>query len=71
LGEIERGEKRPSFQMIMKMAEVYRVPAGEFFRYLEPMGADGYVRLIVETLARRPVEEVRRFYRVLLALTHR
>jgi transcriptional regulator with XRE-family HTH domain len=69
LGQIERGEKRPSFDAIMALAKALGVEAEVLFR-LDPGEADEKtLRKNIETLLRQcGQQDLRRAYKVIKAL---
>jgi transcriptional regulator with XRE-family HTH domain len=69
LGQIERGEKRPSFEAIMALAKALSVEPEVLFR-MDPGEADEKgLRKNIETLLRKcGQQDLRRVYKVIKAL---
>jgi transcriptional regulator with XRE-family HTH domain len=69
IGEIERGEKRPSFDAILALAKALNVPAKLFFYYDgEEMDAQVLRRRIDTILAGCSTQQLQQAYRVLKAV---
>jgi transcriptional regulator with XRE-family HTH domain len=69
LGQIERGEKRPSFDAIMALAKALRVEPEVFFRFDSGEADEKGLRKNIETLLRQcEHEDLRRVYKVIKAL---
>jgi len=67
LGCLERGDRIPSFEMILNLAAAYRVAPLTFFRWGEPPRAEDLRNLCTDALAKCTPEQLRILYRVLLA----
>jgi len=69
LGEIERGEKRPSFEAIMALAKALDTSPAAFFQFDREDGDEKTLRRKVESLVKKSnPEQLRQAYRVLRAL---
>jgi transcriptional regulator with XRE-family HTH domain len=69
LGEIERGEKWPSLQIIGALAKALSVPSSEFFTYdSQETNLNQLKSKIRQMIENRKVDEVQRAFRVLKAL---
>ena len=69
LGQIERGEKRPSFDAIMALAKALRVEPEVLFRMDSGEADVKALRKIIETLLRQcGQQDLRRVYKVIKAL---
>jgi transcriptional regulator with XRE-family HTH domain len=69
LGEIERGEKWPSLQIICALAKALSVPSSEFFSYdAQETNLNSLKSKIRQMVENKKTDEVQRAYRVLKAL---
>jgi len=68
LGRVERGEKQPSFELIIALAAAMSVSAAKFFEFDQPQ-ADPKVlrRQLDQFLARRDAKQLQQIQRVLAA----
>ncbi len=68
LGRVERGEKLPSFELIIALANALRVSPSEFFEF-ENVRADQKIikDRLRQLLEKRDLEQLRKAYRVLRA----
>lgn len=66
LGRVERGEKQPSFELIIALAGAMNVSAAKFFEF-EPPQADPKVirKQLDQFLARQDAKQLRRVQRLL------
>jgi transcriptional regulator with XRE-family HTH domain len=70
LGEIERGEKRPSFDAIVALAKALHVSPALLFQFDREDGDERALRKKIETLVNKSsTEQLQQAYRVLKALT--
>lgn len=70
LGEIERGEKRPSFEAILALAKALNTSPSAFFQFDREEGDEKTLRKRVESLVNRASpQQLQQAYRVLKALT--
>lgn len=68
-GQIERGEKRPSFDAIVSLARALQVSPSVFFRLDREEGDEKAVRRNLDGLLRRcTFEQLRQVYRVTKAI---
>ncbi len=69
LGEIERGEKRPSFEAILALAKALNVPAAAFFQFDREESNEKVLRKKIEALIQKssPVQ-LQHAYRILKAV---
>lgn len=69
LGRIERGEKQPSFELIVALAEAMDVSAAKFFEF-DPYQADPKVlrKKLNQFLARRDAKQLGQIHRILAAI---
>jgi XRE family transcriptional regulator, regulator of sulfur utilization len=69
LGEIERGEKRPSFDAILAVAEALGTSSAAFFQFEKEEGNERILRKRIDALIGGATgDELQRVYRVLRAL---
>jgi XRE family transcriptional regulator, regulator of sulfur utilization len=69
LGEIERGEKRPSFEAIVALADALGTSAAAFFHFENEESNERALRKKIDALiGDASVEELQRVYRLLRAL---
>jgi|SRR5579871_2215339 len=69
LGEIERGEKRPSFEAIVALADALGTSPAAFFRFDKEENSEKVLRKKIEGLiSKATVDELQRVYRILRAL---
>jgi transcriptional regulator with XRE-family HTH domain len=69
LGEIERGEKRPSFDAILALADALGTSPAAFFQFEKEELDDKILRKRIEALINAAeADELQRVYRVLRAL---
>jgi transcriptional regulator with XRE-family HTH domain len=69
LGQIERGEKRPSFDAIMVLAKTLQVPPAEFFQFDRAETDEKALRQNIDALLRHcSQEQLQQVYRVAKAL---
>lgn len=69
LGEIERGEKRPSFEAILAIAKVLRVSPASLFQFDREERDERALRRQLEALCQKcSLEQLRQAYRVVKAL---
>lgn len=69
LGEIERGEKRPSFEAIMALAKALNVSPEAFFQFDREENDERTLRKRIETLLKEAnLQQLRQVQRVLKAL---
>jgi len=68
LGRIERGEKQPSFELIVALAAAMNVSAAKFFEF-DPSQVDPKVlrKKLNQFLARRDAKQLQQIQRVLAA----
>jgi len=68
LGRIERGEKQPSFELIIALAKAMNVSPSVFFRF-EDAGADPRFlrRQVQQLLGKSDTKQVQKAYRILAA----
>jgi transcriptional regulator with XRE-family HTH domain len=65
LGQIERGEKRPSFDAIMSLAKALQVSPSVFFQLDREEGDEKVVRKNIDSLLRHcTFEQLRQVYKV-------
>jgi len=70
LSEIERGEKRPSFEAILALTKALNTSPAAFFQFDREDSDEKTLRRKVESLVNKSTQEQRRqAYRVLKALT--
>ena len=66
LGRIERGEKSPSFELIIALANALGVSPSEFFEFENAKIDQRFIKTrLRELLDHRDLEQLRRAYRVL------
>ena len=66
LGRIERGEKSPSFELIIALANALGVSPSEFFEFENAKIDQRFIKTrLRELLDNRDLEQLRRAYRVL------
>jgi XRE family transcriptional regulator, regulator of sulfur utilization len=69
LGEIERGEKRPSFEAILALADALGTSPAAFFQFDKEENSEKVLRKKIEGLiSKASADELQRAYRVLRAL---
>jgi transcriptional regulator with XRE-family HTH domain len=69
MGEIERGEKRPSFDTILALAEALETSPAEFFEFDKEEWNDKAPRKRIDSLiGKTNAEQLQLAYRVLRAL---
>lgn len=69
LGEIERGEKRPSFDAILSLARALEASPAAFFEFDKEEGDERILRKKVETLVNKSsFQQLHQIHRVLKAL---
>jgi transcriptional regulator with XRE-family HTH domain len=69
LGQIERGEKRPSFDAVMSLAKALQVSPSVFYQLDREEGDEKSVRRNIDGLLRHcTVEQLRQVYRVAKAM---
>jgi transcriptional regulator with XRE-family HTH domain len=69
LGEIERGEKRPSFEVIIALAKALKVPPERLFHFDREETDEKIVRKKVDTLLQKTSpQQLQLVYRMLKAL---
>jgi transcriptional regulator with XRE-family HTH domain len=69
LGEIERGEKRPSFEAILALADALGTSPAAFFQFYKEETSEKVLRRKIEALiGTAGAEELQRVYRVLRAM---
>lgn len=69
LGEIERGEKRPSFEAILALADALGTSPAAFFQFEKEESSERVLRKKVEALiGMATVEQLQQAYRVLRAM---
>ena len=70
LGEIERGEKRPSFDAILALAKALDTSPAAFFQFEKEESDERILRKRVESLvSKSKSQQLQQVYRVLKALT--
>jgi transcriptional regulator with XRE-family HTH domain len=70
LGEIERGEKRPSFEAILALAKALDASPAAFFQFEREEGDEKALRKKIESLLNKASPlQLQQAYRVLKALT--
>jgi transcriptional regulator with XRE-family HTH domain len=68
LGRVERGEKQPSFELIIAMAKALNVSAAKFFEFDQPQPDPKALRKQLDRfLAGRDSEQLQQIQRVLTA----
>ena len=68
LGRVERGEKSPSFELIIALANALAVSPSEFFEFENAKVDQKFVKVrLLQLLHNRDLEQLRRAYRVLRA----
>ncbi|SRR6266536_6685768 len=68
LGRVERGEKLPSFELIIALANAMDVSPSEFFEFENAKADQRVVReRLRQLLGKRDLDQLRRAYRVLKA----
>lgn len=68
LGRVERGEKLPSFELIIALANALGVSPSEFFDFENAKVDQKFMKVrLQQLLDNRDVEQLRRAYRVLRA----
>jgi len=68
LGRVERGEKLPSFELIIALANAMDVSPSEFFEFENAEADQKVVReRLRQLLGKRDLDQLRRAYRVLKA----
>lgn len=68
LGRVERGEKSPSFELIIALANALGVSPSEFFEFENAKVDQKFISArLRELLDKRDLEQLRRAYRVLRA----
>jgi transcriptional regulator with XRE-family HTH domain len=66
LGEIERGEKKPSFEAILALARALDASPAAFFQFENEEGNEKILRKKIETLiSGSSIQQLQRVYRVL------
>ena len=69
LGELERGEKKPSFDVLVALAEALRIPPADLFQFDREEQDDKALRKKIESLLDRcTTTELNQIYRVAKAL---
>jgi transcriptional regulator with XRE-family HTH domain len=68
LGRIERGEKQPSFELIIALASAMNVSAARFFESEPPTDARTLRNQLNQLLVRRDLRELQQIQRILSAL---
>lgn len=69
LGEIERGQKNPSFEILVKIAVALKVDIPEMFRFeQETVDKNAIKDRIIRIVKTLPDDDLRRLYIVLLTL---
>ena len=69
LGEIERGEKRPSFEAILALADALDTSPAAFFQFEKEESSEKTLRKRIDGLiSRASTDELQKVYRVLRAL---
>lgn len=69
LGQIERGEKRPSFDAVISLASALRISPSAFFQFDQDPMDDRTLRKNFDALLRRCTsEQMRQVYKVVRAL---
>lgn len=69
LGEIERGEKRPSFDAILALAKALHCSPATFFRFDREENDEKTLRKKIESLTdKSSLEQLQQAYRILKAL---
>ena len=70
LGEIERGEKRPSFEAILALAKALNTSPAAFFQFDRESTDEKTLRKKIESMVNKfSPEQLQQAYRVLKALT--
>jgi len=68
LGRVERGEKLPSFELIIALANALGVSPSEFFEFENAKVDQKFIKMSLQQLLdNRDLEQLRRAYRVLRA----
>ena len=69
LGEIERGEKRPSFEAIMALAKALHISPAAFFQFDQEESDERILRKKIESLVNKSSsQQLQQAYRVLKVL---
>jgi transcriptional regulator with XRE-family HTH domain len=69
LGEIERGEKRPSFEAILALADALNTSPAAFFQFDNEEGNEKILRKKIEALvSESSLQQLQHAYRILKAL---
>ena len=69
VGEIERGEKRPSFEAILALADALNTSPAALFEFDNEEGNERVLRKKVEVLVNESnLQQLQRIYRILMAL---
>ena len=68
LGEIERGEKRPSFEAVMALAKALKVSPEAFFQFDREEGDEKTLRRRIETVLKvANLQQLRQVHKILKA----
>jgi transcriptional regulator with XRE-family HTH domain len=68
LGDLERGAKKPSFEIIFRIARTYKVEARDLFLWAETQTAPELRRMIKSLLGRCSMRELRKIHRIVMIL---
>ena len=68
LSGVERGEKHLPFEAMMRLADACKVKPAGFWRWSEPQTAEEWRHMISKWLDGCSVEQLRKFFRVLIEL---
>src|SRR5260370_21925761 len=68
LSRVERGEKHLPFEAMMRLGDACTVKPDAFWRWSEPQTAKGWRELINKWLDGCTVQQLRRFFKILLEL---
>lgn len=68
LGRLERGEKQPSFELIIALANAMEVSPSVFFQFDNARSDQKMKEQVLRLLEERDAGELRKVYRVLMAV---